>query len=113
MSSNVVVQDYPSQPIAAVEAALEDALMVAAQKEGVSMADLISTPATVPNYKAPCPDGWTLDFGRDCFAPSSYTGPCVRRKSFSKYNLAEKAEWGTSLHRMKSFEFLWVITASL
>ena len=87
-------QDYPMQPTLAVERALADALTLSAQDEDVSLEELSPLGAPTPNYDLPCPEGWALDLVHDCFAPSSYTGPCVRRKAFHKYNVAEKAEWG-------------------
>merc|ERR1712226_173631 len=81
------------QPMSAVEKALADALISSAQDEGVSMAELSPLGAPTPNYDLPCPEGWALDLVHDRFAPGSYTGPCVRRKAFNKYNVVEKAEW--------------------
>ena len=87
-------QDYPMQPTSAVQMALADALALSAHDEEISLEELSPLGAPAPNYDLPCPEGWALDLVHDCFAPSSYTGPCVRRKAFSKYNVVEKAAWG-------------------
>ena len=79
----------------ALDKVLKDALAASAESEDLSLDDLMPLGAAVPDYTAQCPEGWTLDLVHDCFAPSSYEGPCVRRKAFNKYNVAEKAEWGT------------------
>ena len=82
------------QPASAVEKALVVALSLSAQNEEISLEELPTIGTLTPNYDSPCPEGWALDLVHDCFAPSSYTGPCVRRKAFNKYNVVEKAEWG-------------------
>jgi len=88
-----LAQDYPAQPNSAIEGALADALTLSAQREEISLGDLFLVGSPTPDYELPCPEGWALDLVRDCFAPSSYAGPCVRRKAFNKYNYAEKEEW--------------------
>lgn len=49
--------------------------------------------AYAQDYSQSCPEGWTNDVGSDCFAPTSYTGPCVTRKSFVAYGESDKASW--------------------
>jgi len=91
--SEELIKDYPTQPTAAVNKALADALVLSTQNEDIPSTELSPLGTSTPDYDLPCPEGWTLDLVHDCFAPSSYTGPCVRRKAFNKYNVVEKAEW--------------------
>lgn len=45
----------------------------------------------VSDFSQACPEGWYTSAGTMCEAPSSYAGPCVRRKDFGRISANGKA----------------------
>merc|ERR1712039_207308 len=52
--------------------------------------------AHVPDFASACPDGWSENSDHFCISPDTYVGPCVGKKSFARYSLADRAAWGAA-----------------
>lgn len=50
------------------------------------------------NYENICPEGWSMQFGKVCAAPSSYNGPCEHTAYMGAASVADKKAFEATCH---------------